>query len=66
MKRLDILSSIEDVDADEQAEAIRTAIDHLERKFNEIRDLLASLDFNSLDNIIDAHAIADSVSTDLY
>jgi hypothetical protein len=66
MKRLDILDSIEDVDAEEQREAIGTAIDYMESKFLEIRDLLECVDLESLDNIIDAKNIAEDVSKDLY
>lgn len=66
MKRLDILNSIEDVDAEEQNEALVTAIDYLEAKFLEIRDLLENVDFDSLDNISDAKDIAEEVGKDLY
>ena len=66
MKRLDILSSIVDIDTEEQKEALATAIDYLEEKFCEIRDLLENTDINSLDNIIDAKNIAKEVAKDLY
>jgi len=66
MKRADILESIEDRHSDDQANALSDAINHWECKFNEIRDLLACVDIGSLDNIVDAHNVAESASNDLY
>lgn len=66
MKRLDILTSIEDISEEEQNEALNDAITYLENKFLEIRDLLCNVDLDSLDNIVDAKDIAEQVAKDLY
>ena len=66
MKRLDILSSIEDISAEEQQEALNYAINHLESKFIEIDDLLCNIDLDSLDNILGAKNIAEETAKDLY
>ena len=66
MKRIDVLSSIEGLEAEEQNEALVNAIDYFEAKFLEIRDLLENIDLSSLDNIIDAKNIAEEAGIDLY
>mgnify|MGYP003633553784 CR=1 FL=1 len=66
MKRIDVLSSIEGLEAEEQNEALVAAIDYFEAKFLEIRDLLENIDLSSLDNIIDAKNIAEEAGIDLY
>lgn len=63
MKRENILDLFDDDEARSSAEE---AINYLEDKFNQIRDLLTVESIDDLDNIAEARRIADSVSDDLY
>ena len=66
MNRQDILESAEDLSADGQQENLSEAINYIEYKFNEIRDLLETIDINKMDNIVAAKRVADELSDDLY
>lgn len=66
MKRADVFLIIENENKKEQACKLVDAIDYFEEKFNRIRDLLDDVDFDSLDNIVEARNIANEIGTDLY
>lgn len=60
-----ILKIVEECSDDIQDE-IKNAIDDIEMKFVEIRDLLDKIDIHNLDNIEDAFKVADDMADELY
>lgn len=65
MTRNDILEKFENLSVNE-SDALADVIDHMELKFNEIFNLLNSLDSSTLCNINEAMDIADELATKLY
>lgn len=68
MNRQDILDIACDEDAteDERYESMKSAIDDIEGKFSEIKDLLDDFNLDNLDKIVEAYEIAKECATDLY
>jgi hypothetical protein len=62
MKREDI----EGLFTTDSQDELKNVLDDFEGKFNQIRDLLAEITINNLDDIPAAHDIARDVSNDLY
>lgn len=62
MKRKDIMEDC----PEEFEETLKDFIDEVESRFNEIRDLLNIKDVTELDQVSDAHTLADDYAGDLY
>ena len=51
---------------EEFEDQLKDIVDHLENKFNEIRDLLDITRIDELDRITEAFELAKDISSDLY
>ena len=57
---------MEELFDDDSLESLKDVLDDMENQFNKIRDCLAGITINNLEDVVEAHDIARDSSDDLY